>query len=509
MGRMLTAVIALLGVIMLVLLLLLGFGGSRSPQAAACVTGATSAVNVAGLPQRPVAGYQGEQLRIAALIMRAAQDRGLSLRDQQLGVMTAMGESTLRNLAHGDKVRNDTIGVFQEGPERGSYADRMDPYKAAGIFYDYLEKRVPVSDRATREPTLIAHTVQNNRDPWHYERHWNPAVEVVAALSSAEVSNPGTTAASPAAPAVPAGPARQYALPGSQPESKQLAAILGPQFGIKTIGGFRLQSEDPTGHPAGLALDFMTDDLANGKATGDRLAAYAQANAEKLGIKYVIWWQRQWSVRRSDEGWRPMGDRGSPTANHYDHVHISLVGGSSPSADGAIAPPTGLGCGTPNGQPATDGTGAETAAGDGAPPAQTASGWVRPAAGRISDTMRMRDRHPVTGERRMHYGLDIAPGCNAPIYAASAGIVTRAGAASGYGNAIDIDHGGGLSTRYGHMYDAGVLARVGQRVTAGQLIGRVGSSGGSTGCHLHFEVRRDGTATDPQAFLDSQGVSAR
>jgi hypothetical protein len=95
---------------------------------------------------------------------------------------------------------------------------------------------------------------------------------------------------------------------------------MGGKFGITSIGGYG-HRPNATDHDDGLALDFMTKG-----ASGNALAAYAMANAKRLGVKYVIWNQRIWSVGRANEGWRPMEDRGSATANHKDHVHVSFVG---------------------------------------------------------------------------------------------------------------------------------------------------------------------------------------
>lgn len=105
-----------------------------------------------------------------------------------------------------------------------------------------------------------------------------------------------------------------------KPQLTQLVNTLGPMSDIKTVGGYRESATDPNGHPAGLAADFMT----SSKAQGDGLADYAKANAEKLGIDYIIWYQRIWSVARAGEGWRPMEDRGSAIENHLDHVHINV-----------------------------------------------------------------------------------------------------------------------------------------------------------------------------------------
>jgi hypothetical protein len=101
-----------------------------------------------------------------------------------------------------------------------------------------------------------------------------------------------------------------------KPWVQAAADELGTRFGITTIYGFG-QRDNASDHPLGLALDFMT-------RTGQPLADYARANAARLGVHYIIWNQRIWNVDRDAEGWRPMENRGSPTANHQDHVHISF-----------------------------------------------------------------------------------------------------------------------------------------------------------------------------------------
>ena len=100
---------------------------------------------------------------------------------------------------------------------------------------------------------------------------------------------------------------------------------------------------------------------------------------------------------------------------------------------------------------------------------------------------------------RMHEGIDLGAAYGTPIAAAGAGMVIYAGWLGGYGNLTVIDHGGGLSTAYGHQSSIGVS--VGQQVAQGQIIGNVGSTGHSTGPHLHFEVRVNGQAVDPLGYL--------
>lgn len=110
-------------------------------------------------------------------------------------------------------------------------------------------------------------------------------------------------------------------------------------------------------------------------------------------------------------------------------------------------------------------------------------------------------RDPFTGAAAFHPGIDFPGPIGSPIFAAATGKVVWAGPRSGYGNCVEIDHGNGLMTRYGHM--SRVEAHVGEMVTAGAEIGKIGSTGRSTGPHLHFEVRVNGNAVNPRPFLEA------
>jgi murein DD-endopeptidase MepM/ murein hydrolase activator NlpD len=109
---------------------------------------------------------------------------------------------------------------------------------------------------------------------------------------------------------------------------------------------------------------------------------------------------------------------------------------------------------------------------------------------------------PFHAGAAMHPGIDLAGSYGTPIYATADGTVARAGWNSGgYGNLVEIDHGRGIATRYGHM--SAILVREGDHITRGQQIGRMGSTGRSTGNHLHYEVRIDGRAVNPIPFMKS------
>ena len=140
-------------------------------------------------------------------------------------------------------------------------------------------------------------------------------------------------------------------------------------------------------------------------------------------------------------------------------------------------------------------------AGRAAPPAISDGGpstFAWPASGPITDPFGMR-MHPVTHQWRMHNGLDIGAPMGATIVASAPGKIIYAGWEGGYGNTIIIDHGGATSTLYGHCSQ--LFVSEGQDVARGQAIGAVGSTGVSTGPHLHFEIRINGVAVDPSSRL--------
>ncbi|MEP7349107.1 MAG: M23 family metallopeptidase [Sphingorhabdus sp.] len=125
----------------------------------------------------------------------------------------------------------------------------------------------------------------------------------------------------------------------------------------------------------------------------------------------------------------------------------------------------------------------------------------RPVNGAVTSGFGPR-RHPILGYRRMHSGLDFKASYGTPIYAVTDGTVTLAGRKGGYGNFVQINHGGGLATGYGHMSRFAVSS--GSRVRRGQIIGYVGSTGLSTGPHLHYELYRGGHPVNPMSVKFTQ-----
>jgi murein DD-endopeptidase MepM/ murein hydrolase activator NlpD len=132
-------------------------------------------------------------------------------------------------------------------------------------------------------------------------------------------------------------------------------------------------------------------------------------------------------------------------------------------------------------------------------------GWAQPVSGSISSPFGPRPNAPVGGVSGFHKGTDIAAPCGQPVFAAAAGTVVAAGYQGSYGNWILIDHGNGVQTGYAHSSQ--LLVSVGQRVAAGATIALVGTTGSSTGCHVHFETRVNGTQVDPVPFMSTRSIT--
>lgn len=137
----------------------------------------------------PTSKFSPDQRRNALEIIRAGKDLELGSRDLAIGVMTAWGESTLENLDYGDKVGPDSRGLFQQRDNGawGTLKDRMTPYVAATNFFTALKK---IPDRASLEPTIVAHKVQRNADPYHYAKSWPIGVAFVTSLGEQIESTP-------------------------------------------------------------------------------------------------------------------------------------------------------------------------------------------------------------------------------------------------------------------------------------------------------------------------------
>lgn len=499
----------------LILILILGFfmmGGADNPEPQpACdpggaVTGPGITVDPASIPKdiHVTGGWTYPQAQLGATVILAAKARGADAYAQQLTLAAAMAESSLTNVSHGDAARNDTIGLFQQGPEHGSYADRMDPTRATYIFFDRMKRRNP--DLHAAEPTIIIHNTQSNADPYHYVTFWAQAGEMMQQLKGARPAGgdasavPVSASASASTTAPDAGgpnTAGKWNLGPVKPVTAKAADEIGNKFHLKTIGGWRdpkIEKIEPTGHPAGLAADFMVNDMLDGSVRGQEVADYVVAHAKELGVKHAIWQQHIWIAARPDAGWKPMEDRGSPTANHMDHVHVSFNGDTSiiTSADGATT--AGACPGAKSGPTDTSQVNSQ--------------GWAMPIKGATWTSDFGPRGSPGGVGSTYHQGDDLAAACGTPIFAAHDGTVSNIvwNDPSG-GNIVQVDHGDGHTrSEYLHMTKPGVLVTKGQKVKAGDQIAKVGSEGHSTGCHLHFQILLDGKLVDPIPIIKKAGL---
>ncbi|ROQ30880.1 hypothetical protein EDF46_3390 [Frondihabitans sp. PhB188] len=168
---------------------IIGSGGPEgsSACAATAVTVETASAHTA------IDGYSGDQLVNATAIMNAGAALGVNTQGQTIGVMTAMGESTLENITYGDKAGPDSRGLFQQRDTWGTLAQRMDPPTAATFFFQRLVK---VPNWQSMSPSAAAHAVQINADPNHYTKYFDAAQAVVQALTGGQAACASTVSVS-------------------------------------------------------------------------------------------------------------------------------------------------------------------------------------------------------------------------------------------------------------------------------------------------------------------------
>lgn len=443
-----------------------------------------------GLP-RLTAEQAGNVLKIA----RVARDLQVPRFGLQIALATAIQESTLRNLDGGHA---DSAGLFQQRPSTGwgTHAQVTDPALAAQAFFGRAAHTdnpglLDVVGWEQLTLTEAAASVQAPREDLRgaYARWETVAGDMadivggdLTALTPTSTSTSTTGECGSTSPISTAcGQTAGYDLGPVKPELARLVGILGPMFGIQTVGGYRESAHDPNGHPSGRAADFMVPLAAAGKQQGAELAEYARSQAGELGVDYIIWYQRIWSADRAGEGWRPMEDRGSDTENHRDHVHINVLPADSVDT-------------------VSDAT-------------QGCSEVVYP----VPEPYIGSDQHNWHSQgsswSSWHTGTDFSMPCGSPVFAAHAGTVeidTTQSWAGPY--LVKITTGPtSLATWYAHM-ETVTVSRA-QTVAAGDQIGTTGDLGNSRGCHLHFEVHLENGSiygpdnVDPSGWLAENAKS--
>ena len=438
------------------------------------LVGQQRGIDVNGIIAALITGYQESKFQVYA-----NDGLGDDLAPEQRGIERSL------NLPH-DAVGTDhgSLGVFQQQwPWWGTMPELMDPQTSAEKFYAAMVKKVPNYRRL--DPGDVAQAVQVSAYPDAYDA-WIPlarqllahAGELGGRLAAGEPDGPDITSVSdlcgPGA-AMDCAPTGLDVERGLTPDALRVVRCVDQHFGRHTYLGVGERSSNPTSdHPSGRAADIMIEDWQSpaGRAEGWRIARWVAVNADRLGVTYVIFDARIWSADRAAEGWRryrhPSGDT-SPTARHRDHVHVSVSGNAAgrPSLGGPWRPP------------------------------------LRPGAFTVTATFGMCSDLWSS----CHTGVDLAAPAGTPIRAAHAGRVETVGFdADGYGRYTVIS-AGNVDVYYAHQTSTRV--RPGQVVTAGQPIGTVGATGNTTGDHLHFEVRVNDQAVDPESFLAAHGIDLR
>lgn len=296
---------AVLTPVVLVLSIMMVGGGSQAAADVCSPTGSSVSVDESKLPKVAVAGYQGDQLKNAALVINAGKALGLSARGQTIGVMTAMGESGLRVLDHGDGPGPDSRGLFQQRGNGawGSYQDRMNPMVSATNFFKALQK---VSGWEQLDPTVAAHRVQRNADPYHYQSYWSAATDVVAALADVKITDVGGQSS--------------CGIPGASGKGDDLPWRAAPTFLPSPLGMFNRECTD-------FALWRINQQLGSNSSPYKVLNSTFRPDGGMLGS--ALTWKDGWDAKGWPTGrtprvgavvWYSPGTGGAdPT---YGHVAI-------------------------------------------------------------------------------------------------------------------------------------------------------------------------------------------
>lgn len=420
------------------------------------------------------------------------QQVGLAL---EVAIATVIQESKLANLSGGDR---DSAGLFQQRPSTGwgNHEQVTNPRLASLAFFGRAGHTdnpglLDIPGWSQMPLTQAAQTVQRSGAPAAYEPWEAAAQEITTVLTGGNIDPPlntgnVTTGAECASVDSPAGVATNCPETDSPaeaaltPDALLVLRCVEAKFGPHTYAGVGDRDANPdSDHPAGRAVDVMisTYTTPGGRIEGTNIASWIREHAQELGVTYIIWDAKIWSVRRAGDGWRPYSHPSGatdPTSLHRDHVHISVSGRAG----------TGLGVGDVAHPVPKDLVGAD------------AHNW----------------RESGSYWSRWHTGTDFSVSCETPVLAAHTGTIEIDRTQSWAGRwLVKVTTGPeSLTTWYAHLHSLTVSD--GDQVRAGQQIGEVGGDspldGNMSGCHLHFEVHESNGPiygvdnVDPSVWLE-------
>lgn len=434
------------------------------------------------------------QLDAAATIYSAALETGVGNRGATIGIATALQESDLGDHPTAYEPNSDgDMGLFQQRHYIGWYANgktleenkqilRDNAYAARTFFLGndtttgyHIPGLVDIPNWETLPLTEAAQKVQRSAFPDAYAKHEALAQSLVTKLSGGDA---GPIVCGPTGPVGDCPVFNAKIENGLTPDAIRVlrcSKATWPQVTSWSV----LRPGDPRDHGKGRAIDVMIPDWrsATGRALGQEVAEHYRAHASAYGITYIIWREQVWTVARASEGWRSCAPNRcytgpNDTAAHRDHVHISVHGNAG----------TGF---------AAEGT-------------STSGEAVTPVAkGEYRLTARFNQRGSAWSSG-FHTGLDFAAAEGTAIRAPVDGTVISTGWAGSYGNLTKIQVDDSTVLYFAHQSSINVIT--GQKAKAGQKIGEVGNTGNSFGAHLHFEMRVNGSAVDPDVWLTQRGA---
>jgi hypothetical protein len=301
--------------------------------AVAAIGGAASACPLPSSPG-PASRYDTEQLDNAATIVQVAAHRGLPARAAVIAVATALQESDLYNSAQ--PTDHDSLGLFQQRPSQGwgTPQQLLNPVYAAGKFYDTL---LTVANWQTLPLTVVAQAVQRSAYPDAYAKHEAAATVIVAQQYATAAGMIGCSVSGSAEPAPRnsdgSWPAENCTV---RPDPTTGSGCVTPRLlhlvqqatdaGFGKPGCYRV--DDHGEHPRGRACDWMMtsggEAAGSQRVRGDMMAAWAVANADRLAIKYVIWFRMIWTPAQGWHAYNNPWGADDPSGWHTNHVHISI-----------------------------------------------------------------------------------------------------------------------------------------------------------------------------------------